>query len=105
MFNGIEELNEAKAAAVPVFAIIKRIPAIDSLATDGLKLRNITGNIVFENIDFSYPSRNTLQVSRTITLLRLCVCVPVCLRVHDSLTQFPSLCLSSSVSVCVSLAL
>ena len=62
MFNGIEELNEARAAAVPIYALMERIPTIDSLATNGLKLRNITGNIAFNDINFSYPTRSDLQV-------------------------------------------
>ena len=63
MFNGIEELNEARSAAVPVFALMERVPVIDSLATNGLKLRNITGNIHFKDINFAYPTRKDLQVS------------------------------------------
>ena len=64
MFNGIEELNEARAAAVPIYALMERIPTIDSLATTGKKLPNITGNIIFNGVNFSYPTRKDIQVMK-----------------------------------------
>ena len=64
MFNGADEINEARSAAVPIFSLMARNPDIDSLATDGLKLRNITGNIVFDKVDFSYPTRKELPVRK-----------------------------------------
>ena len=68
MFNGADEINEARSAAVPIFALMERTPSIDSLATDGLKLPTITGNIIFDQINFSYPTRNKLQVRRNISM-------------------------------------
>ena len=62
MFNGVDEINEARSAAVPIFELMERTPAIDSLATEGLKLQTITGNIIFNQINFAYPSRKDLQV-------------------------------------------
>ena len=66
MFNGIEELNEARAAAVPIYELMERVPTIDSLAITGLKLPNIIGNIVFNGVNFSYPTRKDIHVMKSV---------------------------------------
>jgi ATP-binding cassette, subfamily B (MDR/TAP), member 1 len=52
----------ARAAAYEVFMIIDRQPSIDSSSSNGKKLDNIIGNISFENVKFSYPSRPDITI-------------------------------------------
>ena len=39
-----------------------QIPTIDSSSDEGLKLNQLVGQITFENVHFSYPSRKEVQV-------------------------------------------
>uniref|UniRef100_A0A1I7W7G4 Ribonuclease n=1 Tax=Heterorhabditis bacteriophora TaxID=37862 RepID=A0A1I7W7G4_HETBA len=57
-------------AASPIFAIIDRKPPIDSLSSEGKKIKNLKGNIVFKDIHFRYPSRpevveNNIRLGRS----------------------------------------
>lgn len=51
-------------AAAKLFAVIDRVPAIDSASPNGLKPEKVSGDIVLENVHFSYPSRSDVTVLR-----------------------------------------
>lgn len=61
-------LSKAIAASSEMFKVIDRQSAIDSLSEDGLKPDTIEGNIRFENVHFSYPSRAEVPVLRGLTI-------------------------------------
>uniref|UniRef100_A0AC35GLM7 Uncharacterized protein n=1 Tax=Panagrolaimus sp. PS1159 TaxID=55785 RepID=A0AC35GLM7_9BILA len=57
------EYTRAKLSAGLIFHMLKQEPKIDSLSEDGEKTE-LTGNVVFKNVEFSYPNgRHTLTLS------------------------------------------
>jgi ATP-binding cassette subfamily B (MDR/TAP) protein 1 len=61
--------TSARAAAVPLFEVINRKPLIDGLSNEGnIPDKEIKGKIELDNIEFSYPSRPHIQVSRGYSL-------------------------------------
>ncbi|VDO42214.1 unnamed protein product [Brugia timori] len=46
----------ARVAAADIYKIIDRKPSIDSSSTDGIKLKEIKGQVEFRNVKFSYPT-------------------------------------------------
>ncbi len=38
------------------------MPSIDSSSKEGEKIENLIGNIEFENVEFSYPSRSQIKI-------------------------------------------
>jgi len=53
----------ARASAALVFEIIDAMPeSIDAYSKAGLKLNRVVGRIQFQNLSFSYPSRNEVSV-------------------------------------------
>ncbi|XP_072431431.1 ATP-dependent translocase ABCB1-like [Chiloscyllium punctatum] len=59
---------KAKVAAMNLFALFERVPAIDSDSTDGQKLENFNGDLKFSKVYFRYQSRPDVPV-----LERLCI--------------------------------
>ncbi|KHJ97251.1 ABC transporter, ATP-binding protein [Oesophagostomum dentatum] len=57
----------AKLAVADIFAIIDRVPEIDSMNTEGLTPEEITGKITFTNIHFSYPTRPTVKILNDVS--------------------------------------
>uniref|UniRef100_A0A183AAI7 Multidrug resistance protein 1 n=1 Tax=Echinostoma caproni TaxID=27848 RepID=A0A183AAI7_9TREM len=51
----------ARAAAVPIFETIERIPPIDKEA-EGIRLPEVTGDIEFRNVSFVYESRPDVKI-------------------------------------------
>ncbi|KAJ7270236.1 multidrug resistance protein 1 [Mycena rebaudengoi] len=64
----LQAITLAMGAAAKLFSTIDRVPAIDSASPAGLKPEQIDGEIVFEGIQFAYPSRPDMQVLRDISL-------------------------------------
>lgn len=53
----LKYFTEASVAATRIFNTIDRIPEIDSEDTKGLILEKIQGDLEFEHVKFTYPSR------------------------------------------------
>ncbi|KAH8424476.1 uncharacterized protein LDX57_002227 [Aspergillus melleus] len=68
IFPQLESINHAAAAASELFQIMDKPSELDPLSEDGVQLTSCQGNIVFHGVDFSYPSRPTAQVLRSLTL-------------------------------------
>ncbi|XP_049439803.1 ATP-binding cassette, sub-family B (MDR/TAP), member 4 [Epinephelus fuscoguttatus] len=63
-----QTFDSARGAAHKVYSIIERQPTIDSYSEEGFKPDSITGNIEFQNIFFSYPSRPDVQILNNLCL-------------------------------------
>ncbi|EYB91745.1 hypothetical protein Y032_0202g1767 [Ancylostoma ceylanicum] len=57
----------AKLAAADIFAVIDRIPDIDSMQDDGFTPEEITGRLTFTNVHFSYPTRPTVKILNNVS--------------------------------------
>nr|AAO20902.1 Mdr2 [Takifugu rubripes] len=58
----VQSFASARGAAYKVYNIIDHKPNIDSFSEDGYKPEYIKGDIVFQNIHFSYPSRPEIKI-------------------------------------------
>ncbi|CAN0574728.1 unnamed protein product, partial [Ectocarpus sp. 12 AP-2014] len=65
---GIAALGVARGAAVEVFEVLDRVPPIDSSSEKGLKPANVEGQVVFDNVGFSYPARPNDVVYGSLSL-------------------------------------
>eukprot|EP00026_Physarum_polycephalum_P000633 Phypoly_transcript_00634.p1 GENE.Phypoly_transcript_00634~~Phypoly_transcript_00634.p1 ORF type:complete len:1124 (+),score=212.16 Phypoly_transcript_00634:900-4271(+) len=59
---------QAQSAAFRVFAVIDRVPEIDSERKDGITKASIDGNIEFRNVDFHYPTRPDIPILKNMSL-------------------------------------
>ena len=66
---GLEAISHARAAAAKLYETIDRIPEIDSASPEGLKPEKVEGEIVLEDVKFSYPSRPTVQVVKGLNII------------------------------------
>ncbi|KAG7475856.1 multidrug resistance protein 1-like [Solea senegalensis] len=64
----IQTFASARGAAHKVYSIIDQRPIIDSYSEEGFKPDFIRGNIEFNNIHFSYPSRPDVKVLDNMSL-------------------------------------
>ncbi|XP_060081688.1 ATP-dependent translocase ABCB1-like [Ylistrum balloti] len=62
------DASKAKVAASHIFALLDRVPKIDTESEAGSKPANFTSKISFENTKFCYPSRPNVQVLQGLTL-------------------------------------
>lgn len=60
--------KKSKMSAQSVFELIDRKSKIDPFDERGLKPDSVVGNIRFENVHFSYPSRPDIQILKGFTL-------------------------------------
>uniref|UniRef100_A0AC35GMP4 Uncharacterized protein n=1 Tax=Panagrolaimus sp. PS1159 TaxID=55785 RepID=A0AC35GMP4_9BILA len=60
-------IGTAQGAASAIFEIIDREPEIDSYSPDGIRLENTKGQIVFNNVRFSYPTRKDIKILKGIS--------------------------------------
>uniref|UniRef100_A0A7R9VCA0 Uncharacterized protein n=1 Tax=Chlamydomonas euryale TaxID=1486919 RepID=A0A7R9VCA0_9CHLO len=66
---GFPDIGKAKGAIQSVFPLIDRVSKIDASKPDGLKPDGgVKGNIEFDNINFWYPSRPSVQVCKNFSL-------------------------------------
>jgi ATP-binding cassette subfamily B (MDR/TAP) protein 1 len=63
-----KNLTLARQAAHKIFAIINRVPAIDSFSETGLKPTSVTGTIEVRDVVFSYPSSPDTLVCKNYSL-------------------------------------
>ncbi|KAJ2926584.1 hypothetical protein H1R20_g10519, partial [Candolleomyces eurysporus] len=64
----IQAIASACGAAAKLFQTIDRIPEIDSSDEGGLKPSDVRGEITFENVEFHYPSRPSVQVVKGLSI-------------------------------------
>lgn len=64
----MQAVTHGCGAAGKLYDTIDRIPDIDSANSDGLKPENVNGEIVLEDVKFSYPSRPSVQVVKGLSL-------------------------------------
>ncbi|KAL0955249.1 hypothetical protein HGRIS_004144 [Hohenbuehelia grisea] len=64
----LQAITRGRAAAAKLYATIDRVPIIDSADSSGLKPDHIEGEVVFENVQFSYPARPTVPVLKPLSL-------------------------------------
>eukprot|EP00057_Strongylocentrotus_purpuratus_P008762 XP_011663236.1 PREDICTED: multidrug resistance protein 1 [Strongylocentrotus purpuratus] len=68
MIPPLSTVATARGAAAILFEVIDEEPIIDMRSTEGLKPDTITGNIDFEKVHFTYPSRPDVPVLKGISL-------------------------------------
>jgi hypothetical protein len=59
----LEAFAVARGSAAAIFALLDRVPDIDSLSTAGHKPAELRGNIQLQGIHFQYPARPEVKVS------------------------------------------
>uniref|UniRef100_A0A803LSZ3 Uncharacterized protein n=1 Tax=Chenopodium quinoa TaxID=63459 RepID=A0A803LSZ3_CHEQI len=64
----IKYFSEAAIAGEKMMEVINRVPDIDSEKMDGLTLDNISGEVDFKNVSFTYPSRPDSIIFRDFSL-------------------------------------
>ncbi|CAG4929505.1 unnamed protein product [Parnassius apollo] len=64
----VEVFASAKGAAASIFKLLDREPAIDSMDKSGLSPRRVIGDIMLEDVHFSYPSRPNVKVLHGFSL-------------------------------------
>lgn len=60
----LNSVSTAIGVAENLYSIIDRVPKIDSYSESGLKPKEVIGKIEVRNVDFRYPSRPEIKVSR-----------------------------------------
>nr|XP_039272613.1 ATP-dependent translocase ABCB1-like isoform X3 [Styela clava] len=64
--SNMEYISTAKVAGMKLFSVIERVPVIDIFSEKGIKPENMEGNVVFKNVEFSYPSRPETQILKGV---------------------------------------
>jgi ATP-binding cassette subfamily B (MDR/TAP) protein 1 len=64
----MQSITRGQGAASKLLQVIDRVPDIDSADPGGLKLQTINGQIIFENVNFSYPSRPDVPVIKDLSV-------------------------------------
>jgi hypothetical protein len=59
----LEAFATARGSAAAVFAVLDRIPKIDSLSQTGHKPAGLQGGIQLKGVHFEYPARPEVKVS------------------------------------------
>lgn len=68
VFNFVPDISNFTNAANDMLSVLDNKPEIDSESTSGIKVREIEGNIRFEDVNFRYPTRPTVRVLRGLSL-------------------------------------
>ncbi|KAG2041266.1 P-loop containing nucleoside triphosphate hydrolase protein [Suillus americanus] len=64
----LQAITRGCGAAAKLFATIERVPDIDSANPGGLKPAKVIGEITFEEVKFSYPSRPDVPILKGINI-------------------------------------
>ncbi|CAG8486333.1 2351_t:CDS:2 [Paraglomus occultum] len=64
----LQAFSFAIGAGSKIFETINRVPPIDSMSEDGLKLEKIKGRIQVKNVSFIYPARPNKQVLDDVSI-------------------------------------
>jgi ATP-binding cassette subfamily B (MDR/TAP) protein 1 len=66
----MQAITQGRGAAAKLYATIDRVPDIDSLSKEGVKLvpEEVRGEIEFKEVMFNYPSRPTVQILKGLSL-------------------------------------
>lgn len=67
-FSNLGAFSKGKAAGYKLLEIIKQKPSIIQEPSDGKCLTEVSGNIEFKNVTFSYPSRPDVMVFRDFSI-------------------------------------
>ncbi|KAI8150323.1 P-loop containing nucleoside triphosphate hydrolase protein [Fennellomyces sp. T-0311] len=71
LFNlpmNLSAISSACGAAYHIFAIIDRVPEIDTDSSEGIKDKKLSGQVEFRNVDFAYPTRPDIQVLKNFSV-------------------------------------
>ena len=63
----VPDIVKSNSAAQAVFGIIDRVPEIDSSSDSGLKTGLENGDIVFDHVSFSYPTRKEATIFKKLS--------------------------------------
>ncbi|KAH9620346.1 hypothetical protein KSS87_015949, partial [Heliosperma pusillum] len=66
------DTSKAKSAAASVFAILDRKSKIDPSDESGMALEQVKGDIQFQHVSFTYPTRPDVQIFRDLCLTIHC---------------------------------
>ncbi|KAF6757403.1 multidrug resistance protein 1 [Ephemerocybe angulata] len=64
----MQAITNGLGAAAKLYATIDRVPDIDSYSEEGIRPEKVSGEITLEDIEFSYPSRPTVQVVKKLSV-------------------------------------
>lgn len=64
----MQALTHGRGAAAKLYQTIDRVPDIDSANEDGLRPKEVVGEITLENVEFSYPSRPSIKVVKGLSI-------------------------------------
>ncbi|CAI9777375.1 unnamed protein product [Fraxinus pennsylvanica] len=67
-FSNLGAFSKGKAAGYKLMEIIKQKPTIVQDSSDGTCLSEVSGNIEFKNVSFSYPSRPDVIIFRDFSI-------------------------------------
>jgi ABC-type multidrug transport system fused ATPase/permease subunit len=59
----LETFAMARGSAAAIFAVLDRVPKIDSLSHTGHKPAGLQGDIQLQGVHFEYPARPEVKVS------------------------------------------
>jgi ABC-type multidrug transport system fused ATPase/permease subunit len=59
----LEAIAMARGSAAAIFAVLDRVPKIDSLSQAGHKPAGLQGDIQLQGVHFEYPARPEVKVS------------------------------------------
>merc|ERR1712088_304251 len=62
------DFNKAMVAAARVFQLLDRKPLIDTNPSAGLKLNQVDGNVKLKDAEFTYPTRQNIQILNRLNL-------------------------------------
>ncbi|KAG8443194.1 hypothetical protein GDO86_011850 [Hymenochirus boettgeri] len=62
------DYSKAMISAAQIFSLLEREPLIDSYSSDGDKPKSCSGNVVFNSVQFKYPTRPNIPVLQGLNI-------------------------------------